>query len=58
MMARLYGVGGNIGIYDEDDTNRYMLYSAVSNDGFANDLIEPTALHPDLNRKRNILPTR
>ena len=46
----IMGFGGDIGIYDEGETNRYLLYSAVSNDGFANDVIEPTALHPDLNR--------
>lgn len=31
------GVGGNIGFFNEDETDRYMLYSAVSNSGFANE---------------------
>ena len=44
------GVGGNIGFYNEDETNRYMLYSAKSNSGFANDRLEPGWIHPDLDR--------
>ena len=48
--STLMGFGGDIGIYTEGETNRYLLYSAVSNDGFANDVIEPTSLHADLDR--------
>ncbi|MCE5269932.1 TonB-dependent receptor [bacterium] len=44
------GVGGNIGFYDEDEMNRYSLYSAVSSDGYANDAIEPDATHSDIDR--------
>ncbi|HUU27147.1 MAG TPA: TonB-dependent receptor [archaeon] len=48
------GIGGDIHFLEEGETNRYMLYSAQSSDGFANDLIEPTALMPDLDRTQNI----
>ena len=44
------GVGGNIGFYNEDETDRYMLYSAKSSQGFANDLLEPEWIHADLDR--------
>ncbi len=44
------GVGGNIGFFNEDETDRYMLYSAVSNSGFANEELEPSATHADLDR--------
>jgi hypothetical protein len=44
------GVGGNIEIYNQDETNRYLLYSAISSDGFAEDQLEPSSLNPDLDR--------
>jgi len=44
------GVGGDIGFYNEDQTNRYMQWGAQTNKGFANDLLEPSSLVPDLDR--------
>ncbi|MFH1071635.1 MAG: TonB-dependent receptor, partial [Candidatus Glassbacteria bacterium] len=47
----LLGFGlSDIHVYNENETNRYLLYSAVSSDGFAEDEYEPSALKPDLDR--------
>ena len=46
------GVGGEIDFYGENETNRYMLYSGVSNAGYANDLLEPSSLVPDIEKSQ------
>jgi len=44
------GFGSDVGFLMENETNRYMLYSGVTGDGYANDPIEPSATSPDIDR--------
>ncbi len=45
------GVGDKLEFLNEGSTNRYELFSGVTNDGFANDLLEPTAIRPGIDRE-------